>query len=175
MPPPTTTRLFTMLIDGVAGKLARRPQLDKLLEYARPGDELVITRLDRLGRSVKNLCDLSDMLRCHDVDLCAIEQGIDTTTSGGRLFFHILAGIAEFERELLSERTLDGLDAARVRGRKSGRPPVMTADKRAVARDMYDSRKYTMEQIADTVGVSRTSLYRHLNKTAEESVRWPRS
>jgi DNA invertase Pin-like site-specific DNA recombinase len=149
--------------DTASGKLARRPQLDQALDYLREGDELVITRLDRLGRSVKNLCELAEVLRDRKIDLRVIEQGIDTSTSGGRLFFHILAGIAEFERELLSERTLDGLEAARARGRKGGRPSVMTPDKARVAREMYDSKNYTIEQIAKTVGVSRTSLYRSLD------------
>ncbi|MEV8510789.1 recombinase family protein [Dactylosporangium sp. NPDC051484] len=152
-------RIFT---DKASGKLARRPQLDAALDYLRAGDQLVITRLDRLGRSVKNLCELADDLKTRQVDLQVLSQGIDTSTPGGKLFFHILAGIAEFERDLLSERTLDGLEAARARGRKGGRRPVMTPDKLAVARQMYDSKQHTIEAIAKVVGVSRATLYRHL-------------
>jgi DNA invertase Pin-like site-specific DNA recombinase len=152
-------RIFT---DKASGKLARRPKLDAALDYLRPGDELVITKLDRLGRSVRNLCELADQLSERRADLRVIDQGIDTSTPGGRLFFHILAAIAEFERELLSERTLDGLDAARARGRKGGRRPVMTAEKASVARKMYDSKSHTMATIAKTLGVSRATLYRHL-------------
>jgi DNA invertase Pin-like site-specific DNA recombinase len=156
-------RIFT---DKASGKLARRPQLDAALDYLRPGDQLVITRLDRLGRSVRNLCELADDLKARQVDLQALAQGIDTSTPGGKLFFHILAGIAEFERDLLSERTLDGLEAARARGRKGGRRPVMTPDKLAVARQMYDSKQHTVGAIAKVLGVSRATLYRHLDPAA---------
>ncbi|MEV4511374.1 recombinase family protein [Dactylosporangium sp. NPDC049525] len=153
-------------IDRASGKLARRPQLDAALDYLRPGDQLVITRLDRLGRSVKNLCELADDLKSRGVDFQVLSQGIDTSTSAGKFFFHILAGIAEFERDLLSERTLDGLEAARARGRKGGRRPVMTPDKLAVARQMYESKQHTVEAIAKVVGVSRATLYRHLEPGA---------
>ncbi|MCU1670871.1 MAG: site-specific recombinase, invertase Pin, partial [Blastococcus sp.] len=106
---------------GVSGKLARRPELDACLDYLRPGDTLVITKLDRLGRSVKNLVDQVLDLGTRNVDLVVISQGIDTTTPAGKLIFHVLAAIAEFERDLILERTLEGLAAARARGRKGGR------------------------------------------------------
>lgn len=149
--------------DKASGKLARRPQLDKALDYLREGDTLVITKLDRLGRSLRHLLDLADKLNKRGIDLRVLHQGIDTSTPGGRLFFHILGAIAEFERELLSERTLDGLEAARARGRNGGRRTVMTEDKIRVAREMYDSKRYTVEAIAKTLGVSRGTVYRHLD------------
>lgn len=159
-------RVFT---DKASGKLARRPQLDRALDHLREGDTLVVTKLDRLGRSIRHMLELAADLEKRGVDLKVLDQGIDTSTPGGRLFFHILAAIAEFERELLSERTLDGLAAARARGRKGGRRPVMTPEKIQVARQMYDSKSYTMDQIAKTVGVSRATLYRHLDEPQEAS------
>jgi DNA invertase Pin-like site-specific DNA recombinase len=159
-------KVFT---DKASGKLARRPQLDAALDYLRPGDELVITRLDRLGRSVRNLCELAEQFTERGVDLQVIAQGIDTATPGGRLFFHILAGIAEFERDLMSERTLDGLEAARARGRTGGRRAVMTPEKLAVAREMYEAKQHTVETIAKTIGVSRATLYRHLEPSQVEA------
>lgn len=158
-------RIFT---DKASGKLAKRPELDKALEYLRAGDTLVITKLDRLGRSVRNLIELSILLDQRGVGLRVLHQGIDTSTPGGRLFFNIVASIAEFERDLISERTRDGLDAARARGRKGGRRAVLTDTKLAVARQMYDERggdgkrRYTVQEIADTVGCSRATLYRAL-------------
>lgn len=155
-------------VDKASGKLASRPKLDKALEFLRAGDTLVITKLDRLGRSVRNLIELAAKLKAMDVDLRVLDQGIDTATAGGRLFFHILAAIAEFEHALLSERTHDGLEAARARGRKGGRRAVLTDNKLAVARRMYDERgddgkrAYTVHEIAETVGCSRATLYRAL-------------
>lgn len=158
-------RVFTD--HGVSGKLANRPQLDACMAYVRSGDVLVITKLDRLGRSVKNLIALAEKLKAAGVGLRVLDQGIDTTTPAGKMLFHVLAAIAEFERDLISERTLDGLAAARARGHKGGRRPVMTADKLATARTLYDGKKHTMQQIADVVGVSRATLYRALGEPAE--------
>lgn len=152
-----------VFIDKASGKLARRPQLDRCLEYLRPGDVLVITKLDRLGRSLRNLLELSATLGERGIGLRVLDQGIDTTMPGGRLCFHIIGAIAEFERELISERTHDGLAAARARGRKGGRRPVLTPDKLATARQLYEGRQHTMQQIADIVGVSRATLYRALS------------
>lgn len=152
-------RIFT---DKASGKLARRPELDKCLEYLRPGDTLSITKLDRLGRSVRHLIDLAEMLKQRGIGLRVLDQGIDTSTPAGRMFFHVLAALAEFEASLISERTLDGLEAARTRGRKGGRRPKLTPGKLATARQLYDGKQHTMAQIAEIVGVSRATLYRHL-------------
>jgi DNA invertase Pin-like site-specific DNA recombinase len=122
----------------------------------------VVTKLDRLGRSVRNLKQIADDLHARHVGLRALSQGIDTTTPGGRLFFHMLAAIAEFEHDLIVERTLDGLAAARARGRMGGPKFKMTPNKIAQARSMYDDGKHTVQQIADTFGVSRPTIYRHL-------------
>jgi DNA invertase Pin-like site-specific DNA recombinase len=155
-----------IFIDKVSGKLARRPQLDAMLEYLRPGDQVVITRLNRLGRSIRNLLDLADLFRKREIDLIALNQGIDSASVGGRLVFNIFAAIGEFEREIIVEGTLDGLASARARGRVGGRKMKMDADKIALARKLYDSKEHTLEFIARQLGVSRTTLYRHLGKQA---------
>src|SRR5512132_240828 len=126
-----------LFIDKASGKLASRPQLDAAMRHLRAGDVLVITRLDRLGRSVKHLAALAVELQERKIGLRVLQQGIDTTTAVGRLFFHILAAIAEFERELIIERTVDGLDATRARGRKGGRKPTLTEAAVHQAQAMY--------------------------------------
>lgn len=158
------TKIFT---DHASGKLAKRPSLTEALGYLRDGDTLVVTKLDRLGRSVRNLKEISDELQQRRIGLKAISQGIDTTTPGGRLFFHMLAAIAEFEHDLIVERTQEGLAAARARGRSGGRRPKMSATKITQARAMYDSGDYTVQEIAETFGVSRPTVYRHLERDTE--------
>lgn len=152
-------KVFT---DHASGVLARRPALEGALEYVQAGDTLVVTKLDRLGRSVRDLIRLAERLQATGVELVAVSQGIDTSTAGGRLFFHVLAAIAEFEHDLVVERTRDGLAAARARGRRGGRKPKMTTTKVEQARLMHESRKYTVQEIADTLGVSRGTIYRYL-------------
>ena len=152
-----------IFLDTASGKLARRPKLDAVLDFLRPGDTLVITKLDRLGRSVRNLIDLSATLAERGVDLRVLNQGIDTSTPGGKLTFHILGAIAEFERDLISERTRDGLEAARARGRKGGRRPKMTPAKLVTARKLYDGGEHTVAQIAGIIGVSRLTVHRALD------------
>ncbi|MGQ0632472.1 MAG: recombinase family protein [Sporichthyaceae bacterium] len=158
-------RIFT---DKASGKLARRPQWDALLEQLRPGDELVITRLDRAGRSVAHLVALAGDLAERDVALVVTEQGIDTGTPAGRLTFHILAALGEFVADLIGENTRDGLAAARARGRVGGRPSVMTAGKLAVARQLVEDGVGPAE-IARTIGVGRATVYRHLATTENAS------
>ena len=114
-------------IDTASGKLARRPELDTALMVAREGDQLVVTRLDRLGRSLEHLIKLSSELQERGVDLVVLDQGIDTSTAVGRLFFSVVGAIAEFEHALMSERTRDGLAAARARGRTGGQNPSSRA------------------------------------------------
>jgi len=151
-----------IFIDRATGKLARRPQLDAALAYLRPGDVLVITRLDRLGRSVHNLIELAETLREREVGLRVLHQGIDTTTPAGRMFFHMLAAIAEFEAALISERTHEGLAAARARGRKGGRRPKLSDRQVALVRQMHASGEHTIAAIAETFGVTRPTVYRVL-------------
>ncbi len=155
-------------IDKASGKLERRPELDKALMVLREGDQLAITKLDRLGRSLAHLMALSGELQERKVDLVVLDQGIDTSTAVGRMFFHIIGAIAEFEHELMSERTSDGLAAARARGRTGGQKSKMRPRQIQLARQMYDEkdadgkRSYTVEDIAAEFGVSRPTIYRHL-------------
>ncbi len=152
-------KIFT---DHASGALDRRPQLDRLLDQLRPGDTVVVWRLDRLGRSLRHLIALSEDLGEREVGLRSLQEALDTTTATGRMFFAVMGALAQFERDLISERTKAGLAAARARGRKGGRPPVMTSRKIAVAREMYAQGDCTVEEIAKTVGVSRKTVYRHL-------------
>ncbi|GLD45474.1 DNA-invertase [Mycobacterium kiyosense] len=160
-----------IFLDKVSGKLARRPELDKaLLSANRVGDQLVVTKLDRLGRSLEHLIELSKRLQGAGVDLVVLDQGIDTSTAIGRMFFQILGAVAEFEHTLMSERTMDGLAAARARGRTGGQKPKLGPRQVKLAQQMYDEkdehgkRRYTVEQIAAEFGVTRPTIYRHLGK-----------
>jgi DNA invertase Pin-like site-specific DNA recombinase len=152
--------------DRASGALAERPELARALEYARQGDTLVVWRLDRLGRSLRDLIETVTALGERGVGFRSLTESIDTTTPGGRLVFHVFAALAEFERDLIRERTQAGLSAARARGRRGGRPPAMSGEQVAVARAMYDSHEHTTAKIAEVLGVSRATLYRHLASTA---------
>ncbi len=160
-------KIFT---DKVSGKLAERPELDKALAYLREGDVFVITRLSRAMRSLKHLLALADELRERGVGLVVLRQHIDTTTPTGRLVFHILGAIDEFQRELIVEGTREGLDAARARGRTGGRKPKLNARQSATVRRMYQAagpdgkRQHTVAEIAEAVGVHRTTVYDYLKK-----------
>jgi DNA invertase Pin-like site-specific DNA recombinase len=157
-----------ILVDKASGKLARRRELDKALLVARAGDHLVVTKLDRLGRSLEHLIGLSKELQARDINLVVLDQGIDTSTAVGRMFFQILGAIAEFEHALMSERTRDGLEAARARGRTGGQRPKLTPRQARIAQAMYEEtgpdgrRAHTVQQIADEFGVTRPTIYRHL-------------
>ncbi|MGH4010550.1 MAG: recombinase family protein [Pseudonocardiaceae bacterium] len=158
--------------DTASGKLARRPEWDKLLDYIRDGDELVITRLSRMARSVRHLTEIAALLDERSVDLVVLKQGIDTTTTpAGRFLFHVIGAMDEMLADLISEGTLEGLEAARARGRTGGRKPKLTTRQVTVARQMYDEqgphgkRRYTVAEIAETFHVSRKTIYRHLEPT----------
>ena len=151
--------------DKASGKLASRPQWDACLAYLREGDTLVCVRLDRIGRSVSNLIAVVQNLAEHKVDLVVIEQGLDTTTAAGRMMFHVLAAMAEFEHDLISERTRDGLAATTARGRNGGRKPSLKPYQVEHARVLLDARPKThsVKQVAAELGVSRQTLYRALD------------
>lgn len=160
-----------IFVDKASGKLASRPELDKALIAAREGDQFVVTKLDRLGRSLKNLIDLVDRLKEQKVALVILDQGIDTSTNMGRMFFQILGAVAEFEHSMMVERTHDGLAAARARGRVGGRKQALKSRQVQLAQEMYDElgddgkRKHTVKDIADQLGVARTTIYRYLDRS----------
>jgi DNA invertase Pin-like site-specific DNA recombinase len=156
----------SVFVDRASGAADQRPELEKLLDYLRPGDSLLVWRLDRLARSLRNLIEIVRLLEEKQVGLRSLQESIDTTTPGGKLIFHVFGALAEFERELIRERTKAGLEAARARGRKGGRPSVMTAEKLAAAKKLYESGDQTMAEIARSLSVSRSSLYRALQRAA---------
>jgi DNA invertase Pin-like site-specific DNA recombinase len=154
--------------DTASGRLARRPQWNACLDHLRAGDELVITRLSRMARSVRHLTETTALLSERGIDLIVLKQGIDTSSVSGRFTFHVLAAMDEMLADLIAEGTKEGLAAARARGRVGGRPPALTALQVDVARNMYDElgedgkRRYTVNEIAETFEVSRKTIYRRL-------------
>jgi len=154
-------RTFT---DTASGSLSERKGLDDALAYVRAGDVLVVWRLDRLGRSLKYLIEVITRLNERGIGFKSITEQIDTTTSGGKLIFHVFGALAEFERDLIRERTQAGLAAARARGRLGGRPKKLnTAAKVAMARSLYNNKTNTVTNICTTLGISRATLYRALD------------
>jgi DNA invertase Pin-like site-specific DNA recombinase len=157
-----------IFVDKASGKLEHRPALDELLAQLRPGDTVVVWRLDRLGRSLRHLIDVVGELDRRGIALRSLTESIDTSTPGGKLIFHVFGALAEFERDLIHERTAAGLAAARARGRNGGRPTVWTAEKLSTARAMY-SGQHDVATIARVLGVSRASVYRGLAQRDPDS------
>jgi len=154
--------------DTASGVKTDRPQLAEVLASLRPGDTLVVWRLDRLGRSLPHLIDTVRGLEDRAVGFRSLTEAIDTTTPGGRLVFHIFASLAQFERELIRERTQAGLTAARARGRVGGRKTVLTPAKERQARRML-AEGATKAEVAGVVGVSVSTLYRRVNGDSGKS------
>jgi DNA invertase Pin-like site-specific DNA recombinase len=152
-------KIFT---DTASGSKAERIGLDEALEYVREGDTLVVWRLDRLGRSLKHLIETITELNKRKIGFKSITENIDTTTSGGKLVFHIFGALAEFERDIIKERTQAGLQAARDRGRKGGRPKLLSGKKVAMLRSLYNDKNNTVDEICKTLNISRTTLYRYI-------------
>ena len=150
-------RVFT---ETASGALTDRPILAQVLDQLRPGDTLVVWKLDRLGRSLRHLVDTVTGLAERGVGFRSLQESIDTTTPGGKLVFHVFAALAEFERDLIRERTTAGLAAARARGR----PPVLDPGQVELARELYASRRYTTAEIAHRLKVGRSTLYRYLEQ-----------
>ena len=152
--------------DKVSGSKSARPGLDGCLAHLKPGDTLVVWRLDRLGRSVRHLIDVVEDLRQRGVGFKSLCDGaIDTTTASGKLIFHIFTALAEFERSLIQERTNAGLAAARARGRLGGRRPISPDDPRIqTARALHADKKMPVGDICKTLKVSRATLYRYLSR-----------
>lgn len=149
--------------EKMSGMKDERPELRKLLLYARKGDILVVYKLDRLGRSTKRLIELSEELEQREIELVSIRDSIDTTTAVGKAMFKMLAVLAEMERDLISERTRAGLESARARGRSGGRPKK---DKKDIekALKLYDTEQYTVKEIEEMTSVSKATLYREIRK-----------
>lgn len=148
--------------EKVSSREETRPQLEAALDYCREGDRLVVWRLDRLGRSIKELIQLVGDLEERGVEFRSLRESLDTSTPGGRLVFHVFASMAEFERDVIRERTMAGLEAARARGRKGGRKPVMDEKKVALARKMMADRETSATEVAEILGVSKATLYRYV-------------
>lgn len=166
-----TAGCHRVFVDHASGATAARTELQSALDYLRPGDTLVVWRLDRLGRSLRDLVEIVNAFQEQGVMFKSITESIDTSTPGGKLIFHVFASLAEFERELTRERTLAGLASARARGRKGGRPTVMTPRKLKAARamlaevDTEGRSQHSVSDVAAVLGVSRASIYRALGRS----------
>ena len=152
-----------------SGGKVDRPELLRLMEALRSGDTLVVWRLDRLGRSLKHLIETVEQLEAMKVGFQSVTEAIDTTTSGGKLVFHIFAALAEFERTLIRERTRAGLKAARARGRQGGRPMTLSEDKRRMAQALRDDPKQSVASICKALGITRTTFYRYTQGNSQNS------
>jgi DNA invertase Pin-like site-specific DNA recombinase len=155
------SKVFT---ETASGAKADRPVLADVLEYLRAGDTLVVWRLDRLGRSLSHLIATLTDLAGRGVGFKSLTEQIDTTTPGGKLVFHVLGALAEFERDLIRERTHAGLAAARARGRVGGRPKKLADPKKvALAQALYDGGQTDLATLCRTLGISRATLYRYID------------
>ena len=152
-------KIFT---DTASGILTTRVGLDKAISHLRAGDTLVVWRLDRLGRSIQNLIQIIQSLQEKKIGFKSLQESIDTTTSGGKLIFHIFSALAEFEREVIRERTTAGLQAARARGRFGGRPCLLNAKDIIRLKKLYANKKNTVIEICKIFKISRPTFYNYL-------------
>jgi DNA invertase Pin-like site-specific DNA recombinase len=154
-----------IITDKISGVAKERPQLEQLLENVREGDVLIVWKLDRLGRSLRHLVEIVDRLQLKGAGLLSLNDPIDTTSASGRLIFGVFAALAEFERELIQERTRAGLNAARARGRTGGKPKGLSikAQNTAIAAEsLYNARNLSVNQIAKQLNISKSTLYQYL-------------
>jgi DNA invertase Pin-like site-specific DNA recombinase len=155
------TKIFT---DTASGAQTERKGLTEALSYVRAGDTIVVWKLDRLGRSLKDLITRIRELETRKIGFKSLTENIDTTTSGGKLIFHIFGALAEFERDIIRERTSAGLEAARTRGRTGGRPKSLTASKQALAQKLYADKETSLAEICKILGISRATLWRYVKE-----------
>ena len=159
-------RIYT---DTASGATIERKGLDQALVQFRAGDTLVVWRLDRLGRSLPHLIETITQLEQEGIGFRSLTENIDTTTSGGKLIFHIFGALAEFERNLIRERTMAGLAAARARGRLGGRPKLSPDNKKAeLAKSLYKDRDRSVIDICQALHISRATFYRYINQGADD-------
>lgn len=158
-----------ILTEKITGTKSSRPELDRLKDKLRPGDIVVVESFSRLGRSTKDLIDLVNYFEEHDVKLISDKENFDTSTPQGRLMMTVFQAFSQFERDLIVERTKEGLKSARARGRKGGRPKVKTKDiTRAI--NLYHTEEYSVKEIVEMTEISRATLYRYLNKNKGENL-----
>ena len=162
--------------EKMTGTKADRPELEKMLDTLRQGDTLVVDSFSRLSRSTKDLLDMVERLNAMGVNLISLKEQLDTTTATGKMMLTMLSALSQFERDLIAERTVDGLKAARARGRKGGRPKAGSEKAKAQAMALYQANAMSNKEIADTVKVSTATLSRWIkehkqqqNKTREEA------
>lgn len=155
------TKIF---VDEISGTVAQRAGLEKAKEVLRQGDVLIVWRLDRLGRSIRDLIDWVNHLEEEGIGFKSLQESIDTTTSSGKLVFHIFAALAEFERNLIRERTNAGLAAARARGRLGGRKKSLKAKERKRAVEMYQRKNQTVIQICEMMNITKPTLYAYIRE-----------
>ncbi|MFD1211810.1 recombinase family protein [Arthrobacter sp. GCM10027362] len=159
----TTAGCRKIFSDVISGSTTSRPQLDACLDYLREGDTLVVWKLDRLGRSLRHLLEIIDELRAKGIGFKSLSDGIDTTTASGKMMFSVMGAFAEFERDLIKERTNSGLQAARDRGRLGGRPAVITEELAQRISSLRDEGK-SPTAIAKELEIGRATVYRHLKQ-----------
>ncbi|MDH5217155.1 MAG: recombinase family protein [Gammaproteobacteria bacterium] len=152
-----------IFLDTISGAKAKRPELEKLKEQLREGDTLIVWRLDRLGRSLRDLIDWINWLEGQGVGFVSLQENIDTTSPTGKLTFHIFGAIAEFERNLIQERTHAGLAAARARGRKGGRKPALTPKRKEALNQLYNTKQHTIAELCEMFHISKRTLYSYVN------------
>jgi DNA invertase Pin-like site-specific DNA recombinase len=157
--------------DVASGSKSERPGLNQAVAYARESDTIVVWKLDRFGRSLSHLIEGVRQLQARGIGFRSLRENIDTTTSTGKLIFHMFGALAEFERDLIRERTVAGLDAARARGRKGGRRHVLDEQQRGLLRSLAHDPGNSPGVICETLGISRATFYRYLGPTPRSSAR----
>jgi DNA invertase Pin-like site-specific DNA recombinase len=162
-----------IFVDKVSGVATDRPGIEEAFSHLREGDTLVVWRLDRLGRSLKDLIQLFSQLEEMNVGFQSLHESMDTTSSCGKLVFHIFGALAEFERNLIRERTQAGLAAARARGRKGGRPKALNEQQRKLVVKLYNERKNTTKEICGMMKISRPTLYSYIHREQAEKLKRP--
>jgi DNA invertase Pin-like site-specific DNA recombinase len=154
-----------IIVDIASGSRHDRLGIEQLRESIRKGDVVTVWRLDRLGRSLKQLIALIEELESLGVGFKSITESIDTTSPGGKLFFHLVGALAEFERSIIVERTKAGLEAARARGKLGGRPKKLTPPQQELVRELYRAKKHSLKEICDMFGISKTTLYAYVSSS----------
>lgn len=157
-----------IIVDTISGKQNQRPGLEQLQLLLRAGDVVVVWRLDRLGRSLKHLIEWMNYLEEREVGFESLQEAINTTTPTGKLVFHIFGALAEFERNLILERTKAGLAAARARGRLGGRKKALSPEKRRMVYELYKSKQHPIKEICEMFGISKPTLYQYVKEIKAE-------